>query len=274
VGRLKPLDRLTTARLFPTRRCIRLFQWSRLDAGVPVEAHEAAAPDEEQPRSLTELLIDETTEKRRRLRKSDDENVSGVVRKPLDRLRTPRVVRRRGPSDFFSGLRRIREPRGNRLACPRTLPARPSRAPRRAAASPLHMPHCDSDGASAPVDRELARADVVPMHRTQRVRPSGASVDAVSGSQRRATAGGSRMGMEQSLGRDSRALPPAVQAEAHGTWLDAVSGATSASRVRRRSRATQQRATVERGGRSRRAGSPTVGRNGACCGRRDATVTL
>jgi hypothetical protein len=36
--------------------------------------------------------------------------------------------------------RRIREPRGNRLACPRTLPARPSRAPRRAAASPLHMP--------------------------------------------------------------------------------------------------------------------------------------
>jgi hypothetical protein len=37
------------------------------------------------------------------------------------------------------------------------------------------VPHCDSDGARAPSDRELARADVVPMHRTQRVRPSGAS---------------------------------------------------------------------------------------------------
>src|SRR4029450_5935726 len=33
-----------------------------------------------------------------------------------------------------------------------------------------------ADGARAPPDRELARADVVPMHRTQRVRPSGASV--------------------------------------------------------------------------------------------------
>jgi hypothetical protein len=32
-------------------------------------------------------------------------------------------------------------------------------------------------GATAsPIDRELARADVVPMHRTQRIRPSGASV--------------------------------------------------------------------------------------------------
>ena len=38
------------------------------------------------------------------------------------------------------------------------------------------LPHCDSDGARALFDRELARADVVPMHRMQRVWPSGASV--------------------------------------------------------------------------------------------------
>jgi hypothetical protein len=38
------------------------------------------------------------------------------------------------------------------------------------------LPHRDSDGARAPADRELARAAAVPMHRTQRVRPSGASV--------------------------------------------------------------------------------------------------
>jgi hypothetical protein len=36
--------------------------------------------------------------------------------------------------------------------------------------------HCDSDAARDPSDRELSRADVVPMHRTQRVRPSGTSV--------------------------------------------------------------------------------------------------
>jgi hypothetical protein len=35
----------------------------------------------------------------------------------------------------------------------------------------LLLPHCDSDGARARSNRELARADVVPMHRMQRVRP-------------------------------------------------------------------------------------------------------
>jgi Domain of unknown function (DUF4157) len=38
------------------------------------------------------------------------------------------------------------------------------------------LPHCDSDGGRAPSGRELARADAVPMHPTQRIRPSGASV--------------------------------------------------------------------------------------------------
>jgi hypothetical protein len=38
------------------------------------------------------------------------------------------------------------------------------------------LPHWNSDRARDPSDRELARADVVPMHRMQRVRPSGASV--------------------------------------------------------------------------------------------------
>jgi hypothetical protein len=36
-------------------------------------------------------------------------------------------------------------------------------------------PQGDSDGARAPVDRQLARADVMPMHRTQRRRLSGGS---------------------------------------------------------------------------------------------------
>jgi len=35
----------------------------------------------------------------------------------------------------------------------------------------------DSDGARPPSDRQLKRALIVPMHGTQRVRPSGASVD-------------------------------------------------------------------------------------------------
>jgi hypothetical protein len=33
------------------------------------------------------------------------------------------------------------------------------------------MPHCDSDGARATSDRELARADMVPVHRMQSVWP-------------------------------------------------------------------------------------------------------
>ena len=37
-------------------------------------------------------------------------------------------------------------------------------------------PHCDSDGAQADSDQKLAPADVVPMHRMQRVGPSVASV--------------------------------------------------------------------------------------------------
>jgi hypothetical protein len=59
------------------------------------------------------------------------------------------------------------------------------------------LPHCDSDGARAPYDRELARADVVPMHRTQRVGPSDASV----GRPERARAGRWR---RRSLGRAMR----------------------------------------------------------------------
>jgi hypothetical protein len=51
------------------------------------------------------------------------------------------------------------------------IPASEARGPTR-----LHLPHCDSDGARAPSHRELARADVVPMHRMQRTRPGGASV--------------------------------------------------------------------------------------------------
>jgi hypothetical protein len=37
----------------------------------------------------------------------------------------------------------------------------------------LLLPRCESDGARAPCDGELARADVVPMHRMRRVRPRG-----------------------------------------------------------------------------------------------------
>jgi hypothetical protein len=37
-------------------------------------------------------------------------------------------------------------------------------------------PHCDSDGAQAASDRELARVEVVPRHRMHRIHPSGASV--------------------------------------------------------------------------------------------------
>src|SRR3954467_11625248 len=37
-------------------------------------------------------------------------------------------------------------------------------------------PQGDSDGARPPSDRQLTRALIVPMHGTQRVRPSGASV--------------------------------------------------------------------------------------------------
>ena len=40
----------------------------------------------------------------------------------------------------------------------------------------LHMPQGDSDGARPPSDRQLKRALIVPMHGTQRVRSSGASV--------------------------------------------------------------------------------------------------
>ena len=41
----------------------------------------------------------------------------------------------------------------------------------------LLLPQGDSDGARPPSDRQLKRALIVPMHGTQRVRPSGASVD-------------------------------------------------------------------------------------------------
>jgi hypothetical protein len=54
--------------------------------------------------------------------------------------------------------------------------AKRSQCPLRLLAAVLVLPHCDSDGARALFDRELARADVVPMHRMQRVWPSGASV--------------------------------------------------------------------------------------------------
>ena len=40
----------------------------------------------------------------------------------------------------------------------------------------LRLPQGDSDGARPPSDRQLKRALIVPMHGTQRVRPSGASV--------------------------------------------------------------------------------------------------
>ena len=46
----------------------------------------------------------------------------------------------------------------------------------RAYAGVLPLPRCDSGGARVPSDGELARADVVPMHRMRRVRPAGASV--------------------------------------------------------------------------------------------------
>ena len=39
-----------------------------------------------------------------------------------------------------------------------------------------HLPHRDSDGCRVPTERQLARADVVDMHRMPRVRPSAASV--------------------------------------------------------------------------------------------------
>jgi hypothetical protein len=63
-----------------------------------------------------------------------------------------------------------------RRGCCRGLRLRPRAVVRRRRRRLSRLPHCDSDGARAPSDRELARADVVPMHRTQRVRPSGASV--------------------------------------------------------------------------------------------------
>jgi hypothetical protein len=40
----------------------------------------------------------------------------------------------------------------------------------------LLLPHCESDGLELAGERELTRADVVPMQRVQRVRHSGASV--------------------------------------------------------------------------------------------------
>lgn len=40
----------------------------------------------------------------------------------------------------------------------------------------LLVPHCQSDGLELAGERELTRADVVPMQRVQRVRHSGASV--------------------------------------------------------------------------------------------------
>ena len=40
----------------------------------------------------------------------------------------------------------------------------------------LRLPHCESDGLELAGERELTRADVVPMQRVQRVRHSGASV--------------------------------------------------------------------------------------------------
>ena len=43
-------------------------------------------------------------------------------------------------------------------------------------AAPLLVPHCDSDDRRARSAREPCAADVVPMHRMQRVGPSGASV--------------------------------------------------------------------------------------------------
>jgi hypothetical protein len=55
------------------------------------------------------------------------------------------------------------------------------------------VPRCDSHGARALSDGELARADVVPMHRMRRVRPSGASVSsspAVSNEPRMRSQGG------------------------------------------------------------------------------------
>lgn len=42
--------------------------------------------------------------------------------------------------------------------------------------SPPLLPHCESDGLELAGERELTRADVVPMQRVQRVRHSGASV--------------------------------------------------------------------------------------------------
>jgi hypothetical protein len=50
-------------------------------------------------------------------------------------------------------------------------------APHRRGFSPLlFLPHCESDGLELAGERELTRADVVPMQRVQRVRHSGASV--------------------------------------------------------------------------------------------------
>jgi hypothetical protein len=43
------------------------------------------------------------------------------------------------------------------------------------------LPHWESEGARAHPERELARADVLPMHRTQRVRRCGASVGRAGG---------------------------------------------------------------------------------------------
>jgi hypothetical protein len=75
-------------------------------------------------------------------------------------------------------LERLR--RGRRAQRDRDLPAGLSLR-RRSGCDPIvagvsRLPRCDSDPARAPSDRELARADVVPMHRTQRLPSSGASV--------------------------------------------------------------------------------------------------
>jgi hypothetical protein len=40
----------------------------------------------------------------------------------------------------------------------------------------LRLPRCDSDAARAPSDGKPRCADIVPMHRMRRVRPSGGSV--------------------------------------------------------------------------------------------------
>ena len=88
----------------------------KVSTGTAPEALESRSCSEGARPRHTITLLYETPEKRRLPRNQDDGNVSEIVQKPLDRLRTPGIVRRGGPSDFFSGLREERYIRG--ALCP------------------------------------------------------------------------------------------------------------------------------------------------------------